>query len=401
MPFALILLTRRAHAVRITYVTETYTPEVNGVALTVARAVRHLRKRGHALDLIRPRQRGEEARCDEREWRTAGAPIPMYPDLRFGMARVATVARRLAANRTQLVHVATQGPLGRAALLAARRLALPVTTDFRTNFHAYCRYYHLGAIEPLVCRYLRNFHNGADCCFVPTRALAQTLQTQGFERLEVVGRGVDAKLFTPARRSAALRASWGVRGDAPVLLYVGRLAPEKNVALALQTHARLLQQRPDAHMVVVGDGPLRAQLRLRFPLARFVGMQRNEDLAEHYASADLFLFPSESETFGNVTLEALASGLAVVAFDEAAAAEHIRDGVSGLLVAPGDAAGFMTRAMQAVQSQRCRPQSMMRQLARETALAAQWDGVLQHFEQRLAHHAIAHAAAGLHDVALA
>ena len=117
--------------------------------------------------------------------------------------------------------------------------------------------------------------------------------------------------------------------------------------------------------------------------------------------AHLFLFPSESETFGNVTLEALASGLAVVAFDEAAAAEHIRDGVSGLLVAPGDAAGFMTRAMQAVQSQRCRPQSMMRQLARETALAAQWDGVLQHFEQRLAHHAMAHAASGLHDVALA
>ena len=384
---------------RITYFTETYTPEVNGVALTVERTVRHLRERGHALDLVRPRQPAEEARCDEREWRTAGAAIPMYPDLRFGLARVAAVKRRLHGSRTQLVHVATQGPLGRAALLAARSLGLPVTTDFRTNFHAYSHYYRLGALAPFVWRYLRNFHNEADCSFVPTRALAEEMRGQGFERLEVVGRGVDAELFTPKRRSRALRSNWGVVSDQPVMLYVGRLAAEKNVELALRAFVECRRERPDARMVVVGDGPQRALLQARFPGVRFVGTQRGEALAAHYASADIFVFPSASETFGNVTLEALASGLAVLAFDTAAAAEHVSDGVNGMLVQTGQAAGFVARARQAIKSPQSMSQSLMRQLARESALSANWDDVLQRFERRLLHHAALHAALRRHDVA--
>ena len=388
-------------SLRIAFVTETYPPEVNGVALTVARAVDFLRARGHAVELLRPRQPHEAPRADAEEWRSAGLPIPMYPDLRFGLALASTLRARFERSRPQVVHVVTQGPLGRAALKAARQLGLPLTSDFRTNFHWYSRYYRLGCFEPLVGRYLRAFHAGADCTFVPTRALAATLGRQGFERLEVQGRGVDTERFAPLRRSAELRAAWGVAEDpeGPALLYVGRLAAEKNVRLALQAAEAVRRMRPAARMVVVGDGPQRRALEAEFPRARFVGTQRGEALAGHYASADLFLFPSESETFGNVTLEALASGLPIVAFDAAAAGEHVQDGRNGLLVAPGDAPGFVRSACRAAAHPR-----LLRRLgtrARETALALQWDAVLGRFEARLACYAAGEARLGAADVVLA
>lgn len=371
------------------------------MAFGVERAVAHLRARGHAVSLLRPRQRGEAARHDATEWRTAGAPIPMYPALRVGWASVGALARHFAAERSELVHIATQGALGRNALVAARRIGLPVTTDFRTNFHAYTKHYRLGWSEPIVWRYLRHFHNRADCSFVPTRALLQAMGAQGFQRLEAVGRGVDAALYSPLRRSTALRASWGAHGDEPVLLHVGRLAPEKNVLLALQAHAALASHRPGLKMVVVGDGPERRSLEQRFPQVRFTGQLRGEALARHYASADLFLFPSQSETFGNVTLEAMASGLAVLAFDMAAAAEHIRDGDNGLVVPPGDDYAFVIRALQAVTHGHAAPRAPLRRRAREEALRSDWDSVLGRFEHRLAHHAALRGSPAVPDVALA
>ena len=367
---------------RIAYVTETYPPEINGVSLTVARTVAFLRQQGHQLELIRPRQRDEPTRDDAQEWRTGGLPIPLYPDLRFGLAQTATLRRRFESTRPQLVHVATQGPLGRAAAEAAKALHLPLTADFRTNFHSYSRYYHLGWLEPVVRRYLRNFHQLADRNFVPSRALRTELAAQGFQRLEVIGRGVDPERFRPTRRSDALRQSWGASDDSDlVMLYVGRLAREKNVSLALSAFDMVRYLRPRTRMIVVGDGPMRRELEAEFPAARFVGVQRGEALAAHYASADLFVFPSLSETFGNVTLEAMASGLAVIAFDVAAVAEHISHGDNGITVTPGDESAFVqTVCRTAAAGETLGP---LRARARETALAASWETVLTRFEASL------------------
>lgn len=364
---------------RIAYVTETFPPELNGVALTVERAVRQLRTSGHRVDLIRPRQPHEAARNDEHEWRTHGLPIPMYRDLRFGLAFSATLRRRFARSEPHIVHVATPGVLGHAALRAARQLGIPVTADFRTNFHQYSAYYACGWAEPLIHRYLRSFHNRAAVSFVPTHTLRRQLLAQGFERLQVIGRGVDIQLFSPERRSTELRTEWlGAGGEGPVLLYVGRLAAEKNVPLALRTFEAIRQQLPSARMVVVGDGPMRQRWQAAHPQVRFVGLQRREALARHYASADIFLFPSLSDTFGNVTLEALASGLAVVAFDAAAAGEHIVDGVNGVLAPPGDEAAFVRGALDLALHHRTL--AAMRQRARYAALAARWPAVLRRFE---------------------
>ena len=209
---------------RIAYVTETYPPEINGVALTVQRCVRHLRRSGHQVLLVRPAQAGEALGRDEQEWRTHGMRIPMYPDLRMGLATTAQLRSGLRACGAELVHVATQGPLGRAAVFAARRLGLPVTSDFRTNFHVYCKHYGLAFAGGAVMHYLRGFHNHTAATFVPCRAVQAELTAHGFDRVEVMSRGVDSRLFAPERRSIELRRHWNAADGAPVLLYVGRLA---------------------------------------------------------------------------------------------------------------------------------------------------------------------------------
>ena len=373
---------------RIALVTETYPPEINGVALTVARNVEYLRSRGHEVAVIRPRQGGEAPGEPQdagdadhaQEWLSSGFPIPMYPDLRFGLALPGQLVRRFERIVPQLVHVVTEGPLGWAAVAAAERLKLPVTSDFRTNFHQYSRYYGLGWLAPLIGGYLRRLHNRTARTFVPTRETRSALAATRFERLELVGRGVDTARFSPAKRSENLRASWGAC-DAPVLLHVGRLAPEKNIGLALAAWRRAKELMPGARMVVVGHGPMRKRLEREFPEVMFVGIQTGEALAAHYASADLFLFPSLSETFGNVTLEALASGLPVVAFDTAAASEFVVNRLNGRLVKPGDDAAFIVAAgLLASLHGELEP---MRVAAREAAMRADWPSVLARFEAQL------------------
>lgn len=363
---------------RIAYVTETYPPEINGVALTVDRFVRGLRSRGHAIDLVRPRQ-PHEPECDSRtEWRSPGIPIPMYRDLRIGLPLVARLRKRWKESRPQLVHVATEGPLGWAAIRAARASGVPVTSDFRTNFDQYSEHYGFGWLRSVVGAYLKHFHNSTDRTFVPTPAVRRALTEQGFERTEVVGRGVDAESFSPLHASAALRASWGANENTPVLLYVGRLAAEKNVPLAFSAFEAVRARMPAARFVVVGDGPLRKKLAREHPDAIFVGSQRGPALAEHYASADIFLFPSLTETFGNVTLEALASGLLVVAYRSGAAAVHIDDCTSGILVKPADSQGFIAGAC--ALAHQFRWLGLMRAGARRAALAANWDSAINRFE---------------------
>lgn len=336
-------------SLRIGLVTETYPPEINGVALTLAKLVQALQARGHHVQLVRPRQLPDAAdpvhpRSLE-EVLVRGLPIPNYPHLRMGLPAKKALAKLWTLHRPDVVHIATEGPLGWSALQAARKLRLPISTDFRTNFDAYSRHYRLGWLQKPIAAYLRKFHNLADCTTVPTAALQATLAANRFERLHVVARGVDVARFQPERRSAELRRSWGVGPQGHVALYVGRLAPEKNLGLLARTFSAMQAAHPELTLVVVGDGPARAELQAACPQARMVGSQTGDVLATHYASADSFVFPSLTETYGNVTPEALASGLAVVAFDHAAASDLVRHGVSGLLAPAGDADAFVRHAV--------------------------------------------------------
>lgn len=372
-------------ALRIAVVTETYPPEINGVARTVGLMVEALLARGHDVQLIRPRQaadgRGAPATHAGRlaELLTLGVSIPKYAQLQLGVATPGRLRASWQDARPDLVQIVTEGPLGWAALLAAHKLGIPVITDFHTNFHDYSRHYGLGWTSSAVLSYLRAFHNRAACTLVPTREMRERLGALRLARLEIVGRGIDATLFHPARRDAALRRAWGCSADTPVALYVGRLGREKNLGLFVRAMRLARCCRPDLRAVVVGDGPMRAELQANNPDILFAGMRKGEDLASHYASADLFVFPSLSETFGNVTMEAMASGLAVVAFDYAAAREHIVHGRNGLLAACDDEKLFRELVLRLVLSPR-----EMREMgarARRTAEQLRWARTFDDLEQ--------------------
>jgi glycosyltransferase involved in cell wall biosynthesis len=371
------------HSRRLAVVTETYPPEVNGVAMSMARVVDGLNRRNHDVQLIRPRQPARltaplSGSPAVDEVLTKGLPVPLYPNLRMGVPSKRALVKLWSLKRPDVVHIATEGPLGWSALQAAQHLALPVTSDYRTNFHAYGRHYRLGLLAKPILGYLRKFHNRCDATMVPTEAMRLQLAARGFERLHVVGRGVDTQRFDPARRSDAMRAGWGAAPDELVLGYVGRLAPEKNLGAVLAAYEAVKAVLPRARLVFVGDGPMRAELAARAPDAVFAGQRSGEDLAAHYAGLDLFLFPSLTETFGNVTTEAMASGCAVVAFDSAAAGELIHNGVNGWLAGPGKEADFVAAVRMAALDPAAR--LAVADAARATARRLDWADITARFE---------------------
>jgi glycosyltransferase involved in cell wall biosynthesis len=367
----------RQRSLRIAVVTETYPPEVNGVAMTIARFVDGLRTRGHDVQLVRPRQTKID-QSDGQEVLMRGLPIPRYPHLKMGLPAKRSLLRLWSTKRPDLVHIVTEGPLGWSALQAALKLRLPVTSDFRTNFHAYSSHYGIGWLQKPIFAYLRKFHNRTQCTMVPTPQLKQDLEGMGFRNLRVVARGVDTKLFSPAKRSDALRNTWGATSETPVVVYVGRIAAEKNISTLVAAFHAMQQVRPDCKLVFVGDGPQRAELQARLPFAFFAGVKRGEDLAQYYASGDVFLFPSVTETFGNVTPEAMASGMAVVAYRYAAASELIESGMNGVTVAKHDTMAFCEAAKTLLNNW---PQTRaMGVAARATAETLGWERLIEELE---------------------
>ena len=345
---------------RYAIVTETYPPEINGVALTVQGLEQGLRARGHDITLVRPRQesdsvdsqskstpppqplvapsispalraREEAGRIDD-TLLVRGAGLPRYPGLKFGLPATTTLLHRWTDTRPDAIYVATEGPLGWSALRAARKLGIPAATGFHTRFDQYMRDYGMPFLESTALRWMRRFHNGGDATLVPTRDLADFLQARDFRKVARLARAVDTERFNPVHRDLELRKSWGVGGRDLAVIYLGRIAPEKNLELAVLAFRQLQRSRPDARFVWVGDGPARSKLAQEHPDFIFCGLQRGKEVARHFASADLFLFPSHSETFGNTTLEAMASGVATIAFNYGAAREHLRNGIEGAAV---------------------------------------------------------------------
>lgn len=364
---------------QVAIVTDTFPPDLNGVSLTMDRLRRGLESRGHRVTVVRPSGGTVPLRVRRREAGVRSLPVPGYPGLRFGLPSWLRLWRLWSAIRPDVIYVATEGPLGWAATALARRIGIPVTSGFHTNFDDYLRARHLPGLGAVALAYLRRLHNGTSMTLAPTREVVARLRARGFKNLEILSRGVDAQLFSPTRRDLALRASWGAT-DQPVFLLAGRLAPEKNLPFALETLEELTAGR--GHCVVIGDGPDRRTLARRFRFARFTGALCGEELARHFASADVLVFPSQTETFGNVLLEGLASGLLVISFDYAAAGEHVVDRANGWKVPLGDQAAFTERLAEALTLPNT-ARLALGAVARRTAEGLNWDRVVRRFEELL------------------
>ncbi len=366
---------------KIALVTETYPPEVNGVAMTLHRIVTGLRKRGHETMVVRPSRTSLLPGSSAEEVLVRGLPLPGYAGLHFGLPCGSVLRKSWNAWRPDLVHVATEGPLGWSAARTARVMKIPLTTSFHTNFHAYMKHYKAGFLRKPAIRYLRSFHHRARATFVPTAEIKTDLERHSFSNMKIPSRGVDTDLFHPAKRNPGLRAQWGATPADPIVMTVSRMAAEKNVPLVARAFAAIHESLPTARLVFVGDGPELRRLRRIFPEHIYCGFQYGSALAAHYASADLFLFASETETFGNVITEAMASALPVVSYNYAAAELFLEDGRNGFVAELGVADQFVSRARDAAAAKS--KWMEIGNAARLTALGIPWEKVLDKFEDDL------------------
>jgi glycosyltransferase involved in cell wall biosynthesis len=376
-----------SHAQHISVVTETYPPEINGVASTLAHLVSGLLVRGNKVSVVHPKQRNPRTSdsltrdCYSEAIQVRGLPLPGYHGLQFGVPAKRILRQSWSHHPPAVVYVATEGPLGWSAIQIARQLGIPTVSGFHTNFHHYCKHYGMGGLHNLALRYLRWFHNQTECTLVSSHDLRDQLHASGFNNVTVLERGVDSHLFAPQRRSSELRREWGLSDDDTVVLCVGRIAAEKNLRLAIEAYRAMRRYNDRLKFVIVGDGPLRHGLQREHSDVIFAGIRTGKQLAQYYASADLFLFPSETETFGNVTLEAMASGLAVIAYNYAAAKLHVTHGETGILVRFGDAKGFVESACSLIRE--VQAIERIRRQAREYVTHLNWPRVVQNFEALL------------------
>ena len=357
---------------RVEVVSDTFVPDINGVALSLGRITSGLRKLGHQVEIIRSGPPRGEHETGIPSW-----PLPGYWEIRVGAPWPGWFRRRWSRTKPDVVYVAIETPLGFSAVSAARKLGIPVVGGYHTNFRQYLHRYGIGWIGERVWGYQKWFHNRLARTVAPSPESRDALLAAGFTKAAVLGRGVDADLYQPSRRSEELRSSWGAGDGAPVVIVVGRVSSEKNIGLALRAIAAMREVRPDVVGVVVGDGPARAELERNHPDVRFTGYRTGADLAACYASADIQLFPSETETFGNVLLEGMASGLASVAYDSAAAAWHGRDGGNLLKVPLGDEQSFLAASLRLLDD------DLRRRIgtgARASAETLSWPAIVRDFE---------------------
>jgi glycosyltransferase involved in cell wall biosynthesis len=319
-------------SLKITLVTETFPPEINGVALTLEKLHNFLSISGHQPSVIRPR-RFSETRKPEL---VQGFPIPMYPKLRFGIGSPLRLYQTIKSKMPDIIHLATEGPLGLACLGIAKSLRIPVVSSFHTNFDLYANDYKMGFLSSGISHYLRWFHNQTEATFAPSNACMERLQALGYKNTKIWTRGVDTSLFNPIQKDLNFKSKIGLSETDILLLYVGRLAPEKNIGSLLETFKKarstLSRQGKNLFLALVGTGPLVEQSDLEKTNGIILpGELRGNHLAQWYASADIFVFPSTSETFGNVILEAQASGLPVLCLNSQATQERIRNQHDGIL----------------------------------------------------------------------
>lgn len=371
---------------KIAIVTDTWAPEINGVAHALLQLCKGLQQQGNSIFLIRPEQ--SEACIDfkpDHECLVRAQSIPKYSGLQFGWPQLIKLTKALKQNQVDIVHIVTEGPLGFAMLQLARSLHIPVSSGFHSAFHDFSRYFDLAFLMKPVQHYLRWFHNNTHLTCVPSQETANALRKLGFTcPLVVVGRGVDQQRFSSRYYSTELRQQWSAGEHTRVMLYVGRLSPEKEVDVLISAYRSM--QAPQGAMqnklVIVGDGPDRLRLeQLATGLdVIFMGGVSGQALSQAYASADVFVFASQVETFGNVVLEAMASGLPVIAYNAACAQLHIRSEQTGWLCSLSHTDEFIRLMQQLPERQKLKTMGIE---AANDAAKIGWQHPVQQFEQAL------------------
>ena len=371
----------RLDGVRLALFSDTFPPQMNGVSRTLERLVTVARERGAAVRVFTTTD-PEPHQSDPDIVRWNSVPFWAYPQVRLSAPKMLAARAELVAWKPSIVHVATEFGVGLAGRAAASALGMPLVTSYHTSFSAYAEFYKLGALAAMGWKYFRWFHSAAARTFTPTDAIRREVEAHGFRNVGVWGRGVDGDRFDPSFRSVEWRRSLGITDNAMVVLYVGRIAKEKGLEHAL-TAMQQLTNSPDVRFVFVGDGPYDAELRAAAPpTAIFTGRLSGVPLSTAYASSDVFLFPSVTDTFGNVLLEAMASGLVVVSADAGNTRELV--GTDRGVIVPVEQAGAIASALQALAQDRPRQDAVRANAqvwARDRTWEQVWNGLFGEYQR--------------------
>ncbi|SEM91241.1 glycosyltransferase family 4 protein [Lihuaxuella thermophila] len=368
---------------KIALFTDTFLPQVNGVSLTLERLVTYLHAKGISTHVFAP----ETSKSDfyaEYLHRFASFPFFLYPECRIAIPNFASVRQVLLDFQPDVIHIATPFNMGLCGLYYSKKFGIPLIASHHTHFDRYLQYYRLGFLSGWIWKYLRWFHATCHTVLVPSAETKRELLQRGFPRVDIWRRGVDADLFHPGQKHPRFRRQYGI-DENYICLYAGRLAPEKDLDILAEVIKNMPEPlRSQIHWVIVGDGPLLPELKeAGLPRTTFTGYLNGKALAEAYANADLFVFPSSTETFGNVVLEALASGTPAIGARSGGVQEIIQDGITGTLCTPRSP----RRTMEAIAELLSNP-NLLRQMslnARKYALTQSWDSILDpvimHYKQ--------------------
>jgi glycosyltransferase involved in cell wall biosynthesis len=372
---------------RIALFTDTYLPDVNGVAKTLGRYIDYMKAQGidckvFAPDLIEPEKVREQHSFVERFY---SIPFLLYPECRMAIPNPVHIKRALHDFQPTLVHSATPFNMGLYGLHYAKKHHIPFVASYHTHFDQYLSFYKMQWMEPMLWKYLTWFHRDCSKIFVPSRSTLTHLSKKGFKALEIWGRGIETSKFTPhVNRSAVLQRN-GLDPDRFSLLFVGRLAPEKSIDVLMKTFDSLAPDiKLKSQLIIVGDGPLYKEVQEQtrhLPEIQLLGFRQGQELYDLYAASDVFLFPSQTETFGNVVLEAMAAGTPIIGANSGGVGDNVIHLKTGLLCPPGDVSAFTDAVERLYRDESLR--RLMALEARQYSLNQSWDRIFAKLTEHL------------------
>ena len=358
---------------KVAYFTESLLPHVDGVSRTLAQLFGYLETHGVDFRVFSPFVPPPELPWAHRVRRVPYVHVPVYPDYRVSLPVGHKASQRLDDYGPDLIHVVSPTPIAVRAQKYGQRKKIPVVASFHTHFVSYFRHYGVGRLEWLGWRIMRKFYGRCEVVYVPSRGIIDLLAAHGITNTEMWSRGIDLSRFSPSYRDAEIRKTVGADDETPVLLMVSRLVKEKDLADLVAMDRALTERGNRYRLVLVGEGPMRAELQRALPHAFFAGHQSGEALARWYASGDVFVFPSTTETFGNVIVEAHASGLPAVVVDAGGPPELVEPGRTGYVARPNDPASLAEQVEKLLRDPEGRRR--MGERAREAAGERDWRSI--------------------------